>query len=120
MATSGTIQSGSFQNAFRDTACELILPSEERQEDVMHLIYQNVKANRAIEMNRFEAVSRELKEKGAQVIILGCTELSVLHRQCELGSGYLDAMQLMAKYVVEKYGTLKEEYQELITGGNVL
>jgi aspartate racemase len=86
----------------------------------MHLIYQNVKANKKVEMDRFEAVSRELKEAGAQVIILGCTELSVLHRDCEIGSGYLDVMQLMAKDVVELCGKLKEEYQELITGGTTL
>ena len=85
----------------------------------MHLIYNNIKANKPAEMARFAAVSEELREQGAEVIILGCTELSVLHKYHEIGAGYLDAMQLMAKCAVESCGRLKIEYQELITGREV-
>lgn len=119
MATSGTVESGLFQKAFAGENCRLILPSEERQQDVMHLIYHNIKANKPAEMERFAAVSEELREQGAEVIILGCTELSVLHKNHEIGAGYLDAMQLMAKCAVEHCGRLKIEYQELITGREV-
>lgn len=115
MATSGTIRSGLFQRAFARHGCRLVLPSEERQRDVMHIIYQDVKANRPAEMDRFSAVSRELRQAGAQVVILGCTELSVVRENEELGGGYLDAMQLMAKCAVETCGTLRPEYRELIT-----
>lgn len=92
-----------------------LLPSGERQKDVMHLIYKEVKASRAVDMNRFFRISSELREAGAQVIILGCTELSIIRRDFSIGSGYLDAMQLLAKCSVEFCGTLKEEYRELIT-----
>lgn len=119
MATSGTVESGLFQKAFAGENCRLILPSKERQQDVMHLIYNNIKANKPAEMERFAAVSEELREQGAEVIILGCTELSVLHKNHEIGAGYLDAMQLMAKCAVESCGRLKIEYQELITGREV-
>lgn len=119
MATSGTVESGLFQKAFAGENCRLILPSKERQQDVMHLIYNNIKANKPVEMERFAAVSEELREQGAEVIILGCTELSVLHKNHEIGAGYLDAMQLMAKCAVESCGRLKIEYQELITGREV-
>lgn len=119
MATSGTVESGLFQKAFAGENCRLILPSKERQQDVMHLIYNNIKANKPVEMERFAAVSEKLREQGAEVIILGCTELSVLHKNHEIGAGYLDAMQLMAKCAVESCGRLKIEYQELITGREV-
>lgn len=115
MATTGTLKSGLFQKAFEGADCQLILPSEERQEDVMHLIYRNIKANKRAEMDRFTAVSEELRDAGAQVILLGCTELSVLHKECKIGAGYLDVMQLMAKCAVEFCGRLKGEYQEIIT-----
>lgn len=116
MATSGTIESGLFQERFAASGCRLALPSEERQRQVMHLIYKNVKANRAPEMKFFTEVSEELKTNGAEVILLGCTELSVIHRNHEIGSGYLDIMQLMAKCAVEACGNLKDGYRELITG----
>ena len=114
MATSGTVTSGLFQQAFSDGECRLILPSVERQEDVMHLIYNNIKANNAPEMERFENVVKELKNAGAEVIILGCTELSVIRRMCGLGSGYLDAMELMARCAVEYCGQLKPAYKDII------
>lgn len=115
MATSGTVESGLFQRAFASAGCRLLLPSRRRQEDVMHLIYENIKANRPPEMELFDRVSEELKTQGAEVILLGCTELSVIREHYGIGSGYLDVMQLMAKCAVEACGHLKEEYRELIS-----
>ena len=115
MATDGTVHSGLFQKALRMAGIDVVLPGEGGQRDVMHLIYQNVKAACPVEMNRFAQVSGELKDKGAEVILLGCTELSMIRRDEEIGSGYLDAMQVLAKCSVEQCGTLKKEYQQLIT-----
>lgn len=115
MATSGTVESGLFQKEFLSPDSRLIVPSKERQQEVMHLIYKNVKANRPPQMELFERISEELRAGGAEVILLGCTELSVIREDYEIGSGYLDVMQLMAKCAVEACGHLKKEYQELIT-----
>lgn len=115
MATSGTLESRLFQRVFEKSGCSLTVPSAERQQDVMHIIYENVKANRPVEMERFRAASEELQKAGAEVIILGCTELSVVRENYGIGAGYLDAMQLMAKCAVEGCGRLKAEYRELIT-----
>lgn len=115
MATDGTLQCGLFQKTLEEYGMKVVLPEERRQKDVMHLIYQNVKSGKAVEMNRFERVSDELRAKGAQVIILGCTELSMIRRDEVIGAGYLDAMQVLAKCSVELCGSLKPEYQQLIT-----
>ena len=116
MATSGTVLSELFQSAFADSGCELVLPGEEDQRDVMHVIYEDVKANRPVEMNRFNRVAEHLREAGAEVILLGCTELSVVSENYELGAGYLDVMRLLAKCAVESCGKLKREYENIITG----
>lgn len=115
MATDGTVCSGLFQRELCRGGIEAVLPKEQGQRDVMHLIYDNVKAARPIEMNRFTRVSDELREAGAQVIILGCTELSMIRCDRKLEAGYLDAMQVLARCSVEWCGRLKEEYRELIT-----
>ena len=114
MATSGTIASGLFQKAFNTDGGRLILPSDELQKDVMSLIYDNVKAGKPADMERFSKVSDALKNDGAEVIILGCTELSVIKRDEKPGSGYLDALEVIAKTAVETCGTLKEEYSRLL------
>lgn len=115
MATSGTIASRLFQEAFASSGCELVIPEAEDQGAVMHVIYENVKANRPVELQRFNRAADHLRDAGAQVILLGCTELSVVSETCEIGKGYLDVMRLMAKCAVERCGRLKEEYAELIT-----
>ncbi len=117
MATSGTVESRIFQRTFSGNGCQLICPTEEDQRKVMHLIYDNVKANEPVDLACFSDVSERLRSAGAEVIILGCTELSVIRDQYPIGAGYLDAMQLMAKCAVEECGTLRAEYRELITGG---
>lgn len=117
MATTGTVRSGLFQKAFANSGCVLELPGESGQEDVMHLIYRNIKASKPVDLNRFFGVSKELRSRGAEVIILGCTELSMIRRDFDIGAGYLDAMQLLAKCSVERCGKLKKSCRNLITEG---
>lgn len=116
MATDGTVSSGLFSDALQLAGIRPIIPSPERQADVTHLIYENIKAGNAPDMDRFRAVSRHLKEKGAEVIILGCTELSLIKRDHLIGPGYLDAMEVLAQQsVILSGGKLKNEYRSLIT-----
>ena len=116
MATDGTMKEGLFQKAFLRYGIEPVTLSEERQKDVMHIIYQNVKANRKIEMDRFQNIKEELRQKGAEAIVLGCTELSLVKRDEEIGSGFLDAMEVLAQRTVLLCGCkVKEEYLKLIS-----
>lgn len=113
MATSGTIAGGMFQKALTESGYGLILPDTEAQEDIMHIIYENVKANRPVEMERFNRAAQQLKDAGAEIILLGCTELSVVRENHNIGPGYLDVMRLMAKSAVEHCGRLRKEYMEV-------
>ena len=93
-----------------------VLPSAERQRDVMSLIYDNIKANLPADMARFDAVRQELKANGAQAVVLGCTELSLIKRDYPIGHGFIDAMEVLARAAVCRCGgTLKAEYRCLIT-----
>ncbi len=115
MATDGTIQSGLFQKELTREGVRAVVPDEEGQRDVMHLIYENVKATKPIEMDCFARASQSLREAGAEVIVLGCTELSMIRRDEQVGADYLDAMQVLAKCSVEQCAALKKEYEEIIT-----
>lgn len=116
MATDGTLASNLFIRELIDAGILPVLPSDDRQEDVMHLIYRNIKAGIPVEMERFYRVEAELREKGAQVIILGCTELSMIKRDHPIGPGYLDAMEVLARQAILNCGgKLKAEYHCLIT-----
>ena len=116
MATDGSIRSGLFQRELQKHGIEPIIPGEKGQKCVMSVIYDDVKAGLPAEMDKFRFASDELRAQGAQAIILGCTELSLVKRDCEIGAGYLDAMEVLAQTCVLRCGgKLKEEYQELIS-----
>lgn len=116
MATDGTVQSGLFQDALLQYGITPVLPSKDRQKDIMHLIYHNVKEYQPVETDRFQRAETELKENGAEVILLGCTELSLVKRDTQIGSGFLDVMDVLAQSTIRLCGgKLKEAYENLIT-----
>ena len=115
MATAGTIESKLFQEILGKYRITCSIPDQEGQDKVMHIIYEDVKAGKPIEMDLFQEVSKALFEEGAQVILLGCTELSMAKRDHVLSAGYLDVMEVLARAAVLKCGILKEEYEHLIT-----
>ena len=117
MATDGTIESKLFQHIMERYQMECFIPSRENQSYVMHLIYENVKAGKEPEMELFYRVSDELFGMGAQVVLLGCTELSLIKRDNVLEDGFLDVLEVLARQVVVlSEAKLKPKYMRLITG----
>ena len=116
MATDGTVTSGLFQKALERNGMTAVLPSKECQQYVMDLIYNCVKAGKPIDMDKFDSVKKELKNNGADAIILGCTELSLIKREYDIGAGFIDAMEVLARQSILKCGgSIKAEYNCLIT-----
>ncbi len=116
MATDGTVHSGIFHRELEKQGLEPIVPHPEAQKHVMHIIFNNVKAGVPAEMDRFLAAAQDLKDQGAEAVILGCTELSLVKRDHAIGAGFLDAMEVLAQQAVICCGKpLKESYRCLIT-----
>ena len=119
MATDGTVQSGIFQLEVEKAGMEMILPSPASQAKVMSIIYDYVKAGITPDMSLFEDVQQELFESGAEVIVLGCTELSLLKKDYPLGSGILDALEVLARESVLACGkNVKPEFSQLFAPFN--
>ncbi len=115
LATDGTIKSRLFQCAAEGRDIECMTPDEDGQKRIMDLIYKDIKAGKTVHMENFSMVSENLRQQGAEVILLACTELSLLKRDYPLESGYLDVMEVLAAKVVELCNRLKPEYRRLIT-----
>ena len=117
MATDGTCSTGLLQKALEAEGLKALLPNAENQRGVMDLIYRDIKAGNPPEMDLFHRTANQLKADGAEVIILACTELSLIKRDHVIGPGFIDVMDVLAKLAVEFCGgELKEEYRCLITG----
>ncbi len=112
-ATDGTVQTAVFQRELEAAGIEVILPGKEGQAKVMEIIYGNVKAGIPVNMEAFCQVEEELRVAGAQVIILGCTELSMIKRDYPLPDIYLDALEVLARAAVLHCGQLRADKMEL-------
>lgn len=116
MATDGTVRSGIFHKELEKQGLVPIAPSAEAQKDVMHLIFENIKAGRPAQMERFFAAAEDLRAQGAEAIVLGCTELSLIKRDHEIGPGFIDAMEVLARESLRACGKpVKPEFDCLIT-----
>ena len=77
LATDGTVQTGIYQRTFEGSGVELLTPDNtEDQSAVMDIIYNGVKAGDLThDATAFRAACEHLLARGAEVLILGCTEL---------------------------------------------
>lgn len=115
MATDGSVRSGLLQNALRNRGIRSIVPEREGQRKVMAMVYDEIKAGKPVDMEKFRQVSAELFERGAQVILLACTELSLIKKENVLSAGYLDILEVIARCAVERCHHVRAEYEHLIT-----
>jgi len=116
MATEGTIKSNLFQQELAENDIRPIIPSQTGQDYVSGIIYENVKAGLPVNMEHFVKVKEELKDKGADAIILGCTELSIIKRSENIGPGFIDALEVLAMCSITNCDKkIRKEYWNLIT-----
>ena len=101
LATDGTIQTELYQKEFAAAGIQAVVPTPQAQKLVMSLIYDDVKAGRDGDPEKFAAIHRELLAQGCDCGVLACTELSVFASQHHLSSFYLDAMAVLAERSVQ-------------------
>jgi aspartate racemase len=107
LATSGTIESGVYKDALKRRNLDLVVPSESTQRDlVMEAIYgkEGVKAGfkTGKPKSQFQTAGKELIEQGAQVIIMGCTEIPLALHNGDLEVPLVDATDILAKAAVTR------------------
>lgn len=104
MGTSGTINSRIYHKECRSMGITPVKPSEERQRDVMSLIYDDIKSGRLGDRDKFDRVMNEFVRKGCDAVILACTELSVFKGKHEIPSICLDAMDVLVRESILRSG----------------
>ncbi len=103
LATTGTIRSGFLQTKLSECGIKTIVPDVPMQNKVMETIY-NIKADEPICLFDFSAVAESLSKSGAEKIILGCTELSIINKEHHLNETYIDALEVLAAKSLERCG----------------
>lgn len=101
LATDGTIQTGLYQKEFAALGVYAAAPRPTAQKQVMSLIYDDIKAGKAGDPEKFTAFTKDLVEQGCDCAVLACTELSVFANQHHLSPFYTDAMAVLAQRSIE-------------------
>ena len=110
LATSGTVMCKIIQQELGKKHIQTLLPDERQQQKIMEIIYKQIKAGRSVEIEEFEQIGTQLQQRGAQKLLLGCTELSLLKRDFTLNQAYADVLEILASAVVTYNGLPVKEY----------
>ena len=104
IATEGTVLSGAYSQKLTKNNIEFEVPSNDDQTVVNNIIYGSVKQGKEPDIDEFLRVADSLTSKGCEKIILGCTELSLLKRNCRLGIRFIDPLEVLAIRAISECG----------------
>ncbi len=114
MATTGTVNAGAYQRACEETGIAYLLPCEASQKKLMDMIYGSIKTAGALNTEDFLSLAEELRQKGAEAIILGCTELSLIpateafEKYC-----FIDSLLVLAAKSIRECGKTPYGFSEI-------
>ena len=100
LATSGTLQARVYEKHLKK---EIYYPPKEVNDEVMNLIYNKVKKGMSVSKDEFYSVLNSYFDNGCDVVIMGCTELSVIVRDNNLYSDIriIDSMKVLVDKTIE-------------------
>ncbi|MDN5344900.1 MAG: aspartate racemase [Clostridia bacterium] len=102
LATTAVLVTRLYHNAFQEHSVDILTPDAHNQQKVMDLIFA-VKSNQysAELIKELQQIANELIKEGAQAIIFGCTELSVLAKDIHnIAVPTFDPSQILAEEVI--------------------
>jgi aspartate racemase len=109
LSTYGTHQMGIYRQTLSDLGYVVITPTEEEFEQFVSPGIAMIKGNQLDEAEAvFAKAAKRLTERGAEIIVLGCTEIPVgMQKQYQLNPDqFVDSNEALAQAVVAFYSQL--------------
>ncbi|MEA4920116.1 MAG: amino acid racemase [Clostridiaceae bacterium] len=103
LATTATVQTGLYAKALEKYGFEAIVPDEEYQKLSMEAIF-DVKGGTVPNKEHFESLLEHLKSKGADIFILGCTEMPIAFQWLDIKEPFVDPTSALAKAAIRFCG----------------
>src|SRR5262249_40611444 len=103
LALTGTrfvMSDGFYAGALEQRGLSVLLPTLEEQESIHRLIYEELISGKssAQAIDRFGQIAQNLIKRGAETVLLACTELELLTRNGAFPAPTLDTTRLHAEY----------------------
>lgn len=121
LATTGSIKAKLFENYLNIIDVKAIIPNSQDQEQlVMKAIYgeNGIKSGKKVYPKKLLLkAAKNLIKKGAQAIILGCTEIPLVLKQKNLNLPLYDPMDIVAEEIIEY---IEKEEKEILTCDSII
>ena len=109
LSTLGTVHARIYEPYFAKYGLRLLHPTEAGIRDLMHLVYDEIKAGRPPHLERLYPEIAALEQQGAEAVLLACTELPLVFQDGGRVP-FIDPTRLLARAAVAAAGgQLKEE-----------
>ena len=106
LGTTGTLSANLYQKALDQAGMPFVTPAAKEQEALMRVIYQGVKAGKGPDDYRadFLTVLEGMLARGAEVFLLGCTELPLAAQALHITLPTVDPTVELAKAAIRFCG----------------
>jgi aspartate racemase len=108
IASTGTLESRLFHNAFLEAGIEIITPDSSQQSRVMEAVFGigGIKAGQTSGPPREAIVSVALSliARGAEAVIAGCTEIPLVLKPQDISVPFIEPMRIAAEVCIRKAG----------------
>lgn len=102
LASPHTIQTGLYTNALATKSIDVVLPTDEEQKTLHSIITGVISGADTAELRgNLSALAASLQARGADCILLGCTELPLVGVNTSLPT--VDSLDVLADAMLEKY-----------------
>lgn len=113
IASTGTLKSRLFHEAFAREGVEIVEPKEEEQAQVMEAIFgkQGIKAGHTLGKSQeiIRSTARSLIQRGAEAVIAGCTEVPLVLKEGDIEVPLIEPLQILAEVSIQKAGYAVKE-----------
>jgi len=101
LATAGTLKAGLYEKSLaKYGSYKFVYPN---QKEIMEIIYgkKGIKANNKRQTKKISKILSEMVKKGAQAVIVGCTDLSVIISEKNSKPAIIDSTTTLAEIIIK-------------------
>ena len=101
IATDGTLKSGIYEKFFGYAGMEVLVPTAKFQRRAMEAVYVHIKKGDLENGRKISlAMAQDLMKRGADLVICGCTEISLVLKDGNIAVPVVDPLQILAEAAV--------------------
>lgn len=111
LATTGTIESGLYNRELEAAGFEVITPEDSVEVNMVMKAVWGIKAKSDPKFNEdlLAIAGQHLADRGAEVIVLGCTEIPLAYNPARVDLPVVNATLVLAQRAVDMYRRMSEE-----------